>query len=85
MFACNQCGECCRNLDKSELYNDLDRGDGVCIFLENNRCSIYQNRPLLCRIDECYEKYFMAQYSLEEYYRLNYEICRKLQSKEQEE
>lgn len=85
MFVCNQCGECCRNLDKSELYNDLDRGDGVCIFLENNRCSIYQNRPLLCRIDECYEEYFMTQYSLEEYYRLNYEVCRKLQSKKQEE
>lgn len=85
MFVCDQCGECCKNLDKSELYDDLDRGDGVCVFLENNRCSIYQNRPLLCRIDECYEKYFMTQYSLEEYYRLNYEICRKLQSREQEE
>ncbi|WP_244648255.1 hypothetical protein [Ruminiclostridium herbifermentans] len=26
MFKCSKCGECCRDLDKSELYIDLDRG-----------------------------------------------------------
>ena len=81
MFVCNQCGECCKNLDKSELYKDLDRGDGVCIFLDKNRCSIYHDRPLLCRIDDCYEKYFKSKYSLEEYYELNYQVCRKLKEK----
>lgn len=80
MFQCNRCGECCRNLDKSQLYIALDRGDGVCRFLEGNLCSIYEDRPLLCRVDESYEMYFKNQYTLEEYYEMNYDGCRVLQS-----
>ena len=30
MFHCTRCGECCRNVNKSHLYTNLDRGDGVC-------------------------------------------------------
>jgi len=55
MFACDCCGCCCRNLKKSELYADLDRGDGACKYLVGNLCSIYEKRPLFCRVDECYE------------------------------
>ena len=80
MFQCNRCGECCRNLDKSQLYAALDRGDGVCRFLEGNLCSIYGDRPLLCRVDESYEMYFKNQYTLKEYYEMNYDGCRVLQS-----
>ncbi len=79
MFVCNQCGECCRNLDKSEIYRKLDRGDGICVYLEKNKCSIYDNRPLFCRVDDCYKKYFQSKYTLEEFYRLNYQVCEKLQ------
>ena len=78
MFKCNKCGICCRNLDKSDLYKQLDRGDGVCKYLNKNLCSIYQERPLICRIDESYEAYFSEVYSKEEYYKLNYEACQKL-------
>lgn len=81
MFKCDCCGECCRNLDKSDLYSELDRGDGTCIYLDGNKCSIYSDRPLLCRIDECYELYFKEQYSIEEYYELNYKVCKELQNK----
>lgn len=81
MFICNQCGECCRNLHKSDLYSQLDRGDGVCIYLKGNLCSIYEERPLLCRVDESYNVYLKETYSLETYYKLNYEGCKKLQSK----
>lgn len=55
MFKCSACGECCRNLDKSPLYKDLDRGDGTCKYLVGNKCSIYDKRPLFCRVDKCYE------------------------------
>lgn len=79
MFKCDKCGECCRNLNKSELYKELNRGDGTCVYLKDNICSIYEERPLLCRIDECFQIYFKSQYSLEEYYDLNYKVCRKLQ------
>lgn len=78
MFFCDCCGECCRNLDKSPVYAELDRGDGVCRYLNGNLCSIYENRPLLCRVDECYETFFKDAMSMEEYYKLNYEVCKKL-------
>ena len=74
-------GNCCRNLDKSDVYKELDRGDGVCMYLDGNKCSIYDNRPLLCRIDESYEVYFKDSYSLEEYYKLNYSVCEKLKKR----
>lgn len=41
MFKCNMCGECCRNPDKSPVYNELHDGDGVCRYLDGNECSIY--------------------------------------------
>ncbi|MGN1249264.1 MAG: YkgJ family cysteine cluster protein [Candidatus Spyradocola sp.] len=78
MFQCDKCGMCCRNLDKNELYKELDRGDGVCRYLTGNLCSIYEQRPLLCRVDESYEKLFRGRMSLEEYYELNYSACRVL-------
>ncbi len=78
MFECDCCGCCCRNLDKSELYAELDRGDGVCKYLVGNRCSIYDARPLFCRVDECYELFFSDSLSYEEYCRLNTEVCKKL-------
>lgn len=81
MFKCSFCGECCRNLDKSNVYMSLDRGDGTCKYLDGNKCSIYDKRPLLCRIDESYEVYFKEHYSIEEYYELNYSICKKIQNK----
>ena len=82
MFECDCCGCCCRNLDKSNLYDDLNRGDGVCKYLIGNLCSIYNERPLFCRIDECYDLFFKDTLSKDEYYRLNMEECRKLKKKE---
>lgn len=86
MFPCDQCGACCRNLHLSPLYAELDRGDGVCKYLSGNLCSIYESRPLLCRIDESYEKFFKEVMSLEEYYQLNHDACQLLKkTKNQEE
>lgn len=78
MFICDKCGECCRNLWRSKLYKDLDRGDGVCKHLVGNLCSIYDDRPLLCRVDESYDVYFGLYMTREEYYRLNYMGCDKI-------
>jgi len=78
MYECDKCGTCCRNLNKSTIYKDLDRGDGTCKYLEGNLCSIYFNRPKFCRIDECYYDFFQSDISLEEYYRLNHESCNNL-------
>ena len=78
MFECDKCGECCRNLDKSDIYKDLDRGDGTCKYLKGNLCSIYDERPLLCRVDESYHKFFSDSYKIEEYYEINKKICEEL-------
>ena len=80
MFKCDKCGCCCSNLGASKIYSDLDRGDGICKFFDENTrlCSIYENRPLKCNIDKTYELLFKDKMTLEEYYRLNYESCKKL-------
>lgn len=71
MYKCEHCGCCCRNLDKSDIYASLDRGDGVCKYLVGNDCSIYENRPLLCRIDESYDSMFSSLMTREEFYKIN--------------
>ena len=79
-FPCNQCGWCCQNLDKNELYSKLDRGDGVCKWfnIENNNCTIYNTRPEICNIENMYySTFFTIEYS--EYIRLNIQVCQLVQ------
>ncbi len=52
--------------------------DGVCKYLIGNICSIYNERPLFCRVDECFELFFKEYMSIDEYYKLNYKECKKL-------
>lgn len=78
MFMCDRCGECCRRLSMSSVYVELDSGNGVCKYLDGTLCSIYEERPLLCRVDESYEAIFKNAMTLDKYYRLNYEVCIKL-------
>ncbi len=82
MFECERCGCCCRNLDKSAIYASLDRGDGVCRFLDGNDCSIYENRPLTCRVDECYDRLYCSIMSRDYYYKVNKRACKMLQERE---
>jgi hypothetical protein len=83
MFKCEQCGACCRNVDKSNIYAYLDRGDGTCKYLIGNICSIYNDRPLMCRIDTCYELFFKHAMSKKEYYEKNKKVCKKLKKMEE--
>lgn len=82
MFNCDCCGECCRHISLSKIYSDLDRGDGVCKFLDEKTslCTIYKNRPTKCNIDAMYELYFSKKLSKEEYYDLNYKSCQILKN-----
>ena len=83
MFKCDKCGLCCKHIGNSQIYNELDRGDGVCEFFDDTMklCTIYQKRPLLCNVDKAYDLYFKEVMTKEEYYRLNYETCNKLKEK----
>ncbi|MFI3212803.1 MAG: YkgJ family cysteine cluster protein [Eubacteriales bacterium] len=80
MFECDKCGECCRNLNKSPLYDDLHNGNGVCFYLKDNICTIYADRPLLCNVDKCYEAMFKEILSYKEYLELNYKYCNELKN-----
>ncbi|MFB2516000.1 YkgJ family cysteine cluster protein [Lysinibacillus sp. OTC-L20] len=80
-FFCDQCGLCCQNLHLSELYADLDSGDGTCIYFDHQSklCTIYENRPLKCQVDKMYELYF-SSITKDEYYQLNYDACQLLKN-----
>ncbi|MBQ8730432.1 MAG: YkgJ family cysteine cluster protein [Lachnospiraceae bacterium] len=84
MFKCDMCGECCRNLHKSPIYDELHDGNGICFYLDGNICSIYQDRPLICRVDECYELFFKNDLSYDDYLQLNYESCEILKNQKEE-
>ena len=81
MFKCDKCGICCRNLDKSNLYANLHNGDGICKYLRGDLCSIYDNRPLLCRVDECYDLFYKGSMNKDEYYKKNYKFFLELKEK----
>lgn len=83
MFECDACGQCCRNLNKSEFYIELDRGDGVCKYLSGNLCSIYEQRPLFCRVDDCYDLFFYEDMTREEFYKANMVECERLKKGEE--
>lgn len=79
-FYCDKCGICCRSLKGIDLYSHLNRGDGVCIFLNEDTklCNIYEERPLVCRVDDIYEVYFSKYINKEEYHDMNYNVCLEL-------
>lgn len=79
-FPCNQCGWCCQNLDKNKMYSALDRGDGTCKWfdLEENNCTVYDTRPLICNIEAMYHDSFFAM-NYDEYIELNIKTCQLIQ------
>lgn len=77
-FKCDRCGLCCRKLKGSPLAM-LDRGDGVCRYLnDNNLCSIYENRPLVCNVDKLYDNQYSGRITREAYHLLQEQACKKL-------
>lgn len=79
-FPCDECGKCCKNLHLSRELDELNRGDGVCKFLNEStsRCTIYENRPDICRINVQYQKHFMNMYTWEEFVQMNILVCNEL-------
>lgn len=79
-FPCTACGKCCRKVYLSEKTSYLDRGDGICRHFneQTNLCNIYENRPVVCRVEEYYKKNLSHIYSWEEFVQINLEICKKL-------
>ena len=76
-FKCDKCGICCKLLKSIPQLAAFDRGDGVCIYLQDNLCSIYESRPDICNVEKMYSS-FKEQMSEEEYSRLMTESCKCL-------
>jgi Fe-S-cluster containining protein len=60
--------------------SEYDNGSGVCIFLKNDLCSIYQNRPDICNVEKMYLLYFKDYMTEEEYISKNMDACRRIKS-----
>lgn len=80
-FPCTQCGRCCKQVFRSELTAYLDKGDGSCKYLSSdNTCSIYEDRPDICRIDLQYKLFFSSEMDWEDFVELNEIACLILKS-----
>ena len=82
MFPCTKCGICCRSLNISDIYKELDRGDGACMHFNEleNLCRIYTDRPLICRIEEMHEVFY-KEMTKEKYILSNLLACQQAQIK----
>ncbi|WP_318245179.1 YkgJ family cysteine cluster protein [Solibacillus faecavium] len=77
-FPCTECGACCSSINNIEFLTEYNR-DGVCVNLVNNRCTIYESRPLLCRVDAAFDEIFSKNMTREAYYLANALACNELQ------
>jgi Fe-S-cluster containining protein len=84
-FPCTGCGACCRSVRLSELTAALDRGDGVCRYLNDaqNTCTIYDTRPDICNIRRLYEQHFKSNISWSKFVDLNLIACEELLKQQQ--
>lgn len=80
-FPCNACGLCCLRVNSSVETAFLDRGDGVCRHLDEQQhlCTIYDKRPLVCRVEDYYLENLSSVVSWESFVELNVQICNELQ------
>ncbi|WP_372886337.1 YkgJ family cysteine cluster protein [Psychrobacter sp.] len=80
LFPCTACGQCCKNVHLSELTNYLNRSDGTCRHFDDktNLCLIYEDRPLICRIEEYYDKHLSHLYEWDGFVKMNLEVCEQL-------
>lgn len=83
LFPCTACGQCCKNVYLSEQTNYLNRGDGTCRHFDDETllCNIYEQRPLICRIEEYHEKYLSHLYEWDGFVKMNLEVCEQLKDK----
>lgn len=84
-FNCTGCGACCSRIKKvADLVIDIEElrfpyaisEAGKCEKLdENNRCSVYDERPLICNIDR------MSEYMnipIDVFYEMNKKACNEM-------
>lgn len=80
-YPCSGCGLCCMNIGAIKQLREFDLGNGVCKHynIVTKECNIYDARPTICRVDEMFEKVYKKEYTKLEFYKLNAEVCNRLQ------
>lgn len=60
----------------------LDRGDGTCRHYDEatKLCTIYDARPLCCRVEDYYRAYLTETIAWHDFVQLNVRICEQFQS-----
>lgn len=86
MFQCDQCGCCCRRIGEVDFAKHMALSNGTCKFLDTktNLCTIYEKRPIFCRVDEFYEKFLSDRMTKENFYLQNKMVCQKFKSEREE-
>lgn len=75
-FYCNGCGSCCRRIGL--VLPLFDRGDSTCVHLTEKGCAIYNERPLICRVD-LYHATQDTGMPLEAWHKVNNDKCVEMQ------
>ncbi len=79
-FPCTKCGLCCQHIDRVPELAEYDAGNGICKYLSDNLCSIYDNRPDICRVDVMYTTKYSRLFNREEFFMYNLLACKQLQT-----
>ncbi|KAA9176459.1 YkgJ family cysteine cluster protein [Delftia sp. BR1] len=79
-FPCAQCGLCCQHVHLAAETQYLDRGDGTCKHYASatKSCSIYLERPNICRVDLQFQTKYIKLYTWEEFVEANRRACQVL-------
>lgn len=82
-FPCTQCGLCCLHVHLVDETRFLDRGDGACRHFDEagKGCTIYANRPDICRVDRMYTLRYAQHYTWREFVAINLKVCSELVSR----
>lgn len=88
-FECSGCGLCCKKINIAventkhidELYFPYKwDNNGVCENLDSdNKCKVYDNRPLLCNIEKVAEVFKIDK---KQFFDVNYEACKILKEQD---
>jgi Fe-S-cluster containining protein len=62
-------------LDRVPALSEYDSGNGVCRYLKNNLCEIYDERPMICNVEEMYHLVFKDTMTESEFIAENLKVC----------
>ena len=98
VFNCDKCGLCCDNianaLNQKGIHAGLDQAikdfpfkleNGKCPNFKRNRCAVYENRPLLCRIDDLFTAYPDLAVDRDAWHAKQHSACNVLKQRAEDE